>query len=118
MILTLWGCGSSRLGWQSRWNETNRLDTYEKSFGLKQSKKSSVTEKRTVDDVADAEDFEIDSTSPCPVIECVIVTDSFMSTYFSEEEIRPYLNKIIRMSQERYLDELELNLTLRLIGRI
>ncbi|XP_023220331.1 venom metalloproteinase antarease-like TtrivMP_A [Centruroides sculpturatus] len=94
------------------------VDTYEKSLGLKQSRKLSVTEKRTVEDVADAEEFEIDFTPPCPVIECVIVTDSFVSRDSSEEEIRPYLNEIIRYSQEDYLDELELNLTLRLIGHI
>ncbi|XP_023216482.1 venom metalloproteinase antarease TserMP_A-like isoform X3 [Centruroides sculpturatus] len=93
------------------------VDTYE-SFGFKQLKKLSVTEKRTIEDVVDVEEFEIDSTQPCPVIECVVVTDGHVSQHFSEERIKTDVKEAVRLIQEEYLDELELNLTLRLIGHI
>ncbi|XP_067118925.1 venom metalloproteinase antarease-like TserMP_B [Centruroides vittatus] len=93
-------------------------DTDEKSFGVERLRKLPVIEKRTVEDVADAQDVQVDSTPPCPVIDVLILIDSPNTRVFSEEEIKSNVNHLIRDAQKRYIDELELNMTLRLIGHI
>ncbi|XP_067128911.1 venom metalloproteinase antarease-like TpachMP_A [Centruroides vittatus] len=89
-------------------------DIYGKSFDFEQLRKLSMIKKRTAEDVVEN---QLDST-PCPVIECLILTDSAFSPRFDyEEEIIDYINDIISATQDRF-DGLELNITVRLIGRI
>ncbi|XP_023236937.1 venom metalloproteinase antarease-like TpachMP_A [Centruroides sculpturatus] len=93
-------------------------DIYGKSFDFEQLLKLSTIKKRAEENILEnILDIELDPT-PCPVIECLIITDSAYAARFdTEEEIIDYINDLISATQN-ILDGLELNITLRLIGRI